>query len=120
MTEQRQRRGRQGEDAAVRHLEGLGYEILARNWRSRSGEIDVIARDGDTMVLVEVKLRQAPFDPLEAVDGRKQRQISRVAVDCLLRHRWLERPARFDVVAVDGRTLACTHVANAFDCTIDY
>jgi len=116
----RNRLGMRGEDVAVGHLETLGYEILVRNWRSRIGELDVVARDGDTLVFVEVKLRYDPIDPLEAVDARKQRKLSRLAFDFLSRHGMLGLPARFDVIAVEGRTLACTHVLSAFDSTIEY
>jgi len=116
----RKRLGMRGEDIAVAHLQTLGYEILARNWRSRRGELDVVARDGDTLVFVEVKLRYDPIDPLEAVDARKQQRICRLAFDFLSRHGMLGRPARFDVIAVEGRTLACTHVLYAFDSTIEY
>jgi putative endonuclease len=116
----RKRLGMRGEDAAVLHLETLGYEILARNWRSRLGELDVVARDGGTLVFVEVKLRYDPLNPLEAVDARKRQRLSRLAFDFLSRHCMLGRPARFDVIAVEGRTLVCTHVLYAFDSTIDY
>lgn len=116
----RKRLGTRGEDVAVGHLERLGYEILARNWRSRLGELDVVASDGDTLVFVEVKLRYDPIDPLEAVDARKQHRIARLAFDFLTRHGMLGRPARFDVIAVEGRTLACTHVLSAFDSTVEY
>ncbi|RMF21992.1 MAG: YraN family protein, partial [Deltaproteobacteria bacterium] len=67
-----------------------------------------------------VKVRSGRLDPLEAVDERKQRHLSRVAFDFLKRHGMLGRPARFDVVAVDGKTLECTHVADAFDVALDY
>jgi putative endonuclease len=115
----RKRLGSRGEDAAVEHLVRRGLVILVRNYRTRLGEIDVVAADGETIAFVEVKLRRGGFDPLEAVDLRKQQQIARVAFDFLRRHAMLGRPARFDVVAVDGRTFECTHVADAFDCTID-
>jgi putative endonuclease len=116
----RKRLGARGEDAAARHLEQLGYRIVVRNWRSRLGELDIVALDGETIVFVEVKLRYDPYDPLEAVDGRKQHRLSRLAFDFLLRHGMLDAPARFDVVAVEGRTFECTHVSDAFDSTIVY
>lgn len=109
-----------GEDAAARHLERAGYRLLERNYRCRAGELDLVALDGETVVFVEVKLRHAPFDPLEAVDERKQRQVSRAAFDFLLRRGMLGRSARFDVVAVEARDLACTHVTDAFDSVIEY
>jgi putative endonuclease len=116
----RKRLGARGEQAAAELLERLGYEILERNWRSRLGEIDLVARDGDTVVFVEVKLRVDIYDPLEAVDARKRRKLSQLAFDFLVHHGMLAAPARFDVIGVDGRTLACTHVRDAFDSTLDY
>lgn len=115
----RKRLGEYGEQAAAEHLVRAGLEVLTRNYRTRQGEIDVVAMDGNAVVFVEVKLRRGGFDPLEAVDVRKQQQITRVAFDFLRRHGMLDRPARFDVVAVDGRSLECTHVTDAFDCAID-
>ncbi len=120
MPDPRRRRGDRGEEAAARHLERRGYGIVARNYSCRFGEVDLVALDGETLVFVEVKLRRGCFDPLESVDERKQRHLSRVAFDFLKRHAMLGRPARFDVVAVDGRTMECRHVINAFDVTLDY
>ncbi|RMF24949.1 MAG: YraN family protein, partial [Deltaproteobacteria bacterium] len=110
MPDPRRNRGDRGEEAAARYLQRLGYKIVARNYSCRYGEVDLIALDGRTLVFIEVKLRRGRFDPLEAVDERKQRHLSRVAFDFLRRHAMLGRPARFDVVAVDGRTMECRHV----------
>lgn len=95
-------------------------KVLERNFRCPAGEIDLVALDGSTLVFVEVKLRRRPFDPLEAVDARKRRQISRAAFDFLLRRGMLARAARFDVVAVEAGTFACTHVTDAFDSELEY
>ena len=114
----RRRLGARGEDVAVAYLEARGYEVIARNWRSRFGELDAVVADGDTIVFVEVKLRYEPHDGLYAVDARKQARLSRLAFDFLRRHGMLGRPARFDVIAVEGRTLVCTHVRGAFDSTL--
>lgn len=112
--------GRRGEQAAADHLRGKGYEILARNFRTRAGELDIVALDGETVVFVEVKLRQGGFDPLDAVDARKQYRLSRMALEYLWRHGATGAASRFDVVAVDGRTLECTHVDDAFECCLEY
>ena len=120
MSDKRIAFGKKGEDQAASHLTHLGYEILARNYRQRYGEIDIIARDGDCTVFVEVKSRQAGgrFSPAEAVTARKRCQIARVARMYLAAHRLLDLPARFDVVAVlmdgDGRW-RIDHIPNAFD-----
>lgn len=119
MTDPRRERGAEGERAAAAYLERRGLRILERNYRSRFGEVDLVALDGRTVVFVEVKLRCGGFDPLEAVDARKREHLSRVAFDFLRRRGMLGRPARFDVVAVEGESLACTHVADAFEVTLD-
>lgn len=106
--------GRRGEDAAAEFLRRRGLEVLARNVRTAFGEIDLVALDGDVVVFVEVKARRRG-GALEAVDARKQKRLSRLALVFLAKAGWLDRAARFDVVAV-GPDGACTHVANAFDC----
>jgi putative endonuclease len=112
--------GKRGEQLAAEHLEAAGYEVLERNYRCRAGEIDLIARDADTIVFVEVKARRGAFNPLEAVDSRKQAQISRVAFDYFLKLRIAGGAARFDVIAVDGDSGECVHIVDAFDSTLEY
>jgi len=94
--------GKIGEDLACEELERRGYEILARRYRRRGGEIDIIARDGRTLVFVEVKSRdgRAFGDGGEAVTLRKQRTIAALALDYMARHGAHECPCRFDVVSV--------------------
>ena len=89
MTLQRQELGKSGEDLAVAELERRGYAILARRYRTRHGEIDVVARDGETTVFVEVKARTtAEFGTAaEAVTRSKQRRLVSMATDYLARHR---------------------------------
>lgn len=111
--------GARGEDAAVKFLSACGLRVLERNYRCRFGEVDIVALDGETVVFVEVKLRFDPFDPFDAVDERKQGRISRAAFDFLERRAMLDCPARFDVIAVEGRTLLCDHVVDAFESTLD-
>ena len=104
MTIQRQNLGKQGEERAVRELERRGYAILARRYRTRHGEIDIVARDGDTIVFVEVKAKETDEfgTAAEAVTARKQRRIVSMSVDYLARNRLTAKPCRFDVVAIDG------------------
>lgn len=94
--------GNRGENAAVKFLRGLGYRILARNCRNHWGEIDIIARDGDWIVFVEVKTRSthAAGHPAEAVTTRKQTQLTKLALAWLKKRRLLDHRARFDVVAI--------------------
>lgn len=113
--------GQRGEAAAARFLKRLGYKIVARSNRLDPGELDLVAVDGRTVVFVEVKTRQSgdAGHPSEAVDAAKQRRLTRLAVTYLKRHRLLDYPARFDVVAVtwpDGqRHPLIEHFPNAFD-----
>ncbi len=95
--------GRQGEDLAVQALKKKDYRILARRERSRLGEIDIVARDGKVLVFVEVKTRRGHRfgTPLEAVDHRKQRKLTRLALAYAARRGWSESPIRFDVVGVE-------------------
>ncbi len=94
--------GKTGEELAVGLLKENGYKILSRNYKSRLGEIDIIAQDKDTLCFVEVKTRHADFfgKPQEAVTKTKQRQICRVALAYLKDNHLLEKKARFDVVAI--------------------
>ena len=93
MTLERQAFGKTGEDLAVAELERRGYAILARRYRTKHGEIDIVARDGETMVFVEVKARAtAEFGTAaEAVTRRKQRRLASMAVDYLARNQIDER-----------------------------
>ncbi len=99
----RQSLGKLGEDIACAELTRRGYAILARRYRTRFGEIDIVARDGGTTVFVEVKTRDGDRfgDGAEAVTGWKQRRVAAMAVDYLARHRLHDTPCRFDVVAID-------------------
>ena len=99
----RQSLGKLGEDVACVELQRRGYAILARRYRTRFGEIDIIARDGETTVIVEVKTRDGDKfgDGADAVTGLKQRRVVNMAVDYLSRHKLLDRPCRFDVVPID-------------------
>lgn len=94
--------GRFGERVAAAHLESLGMTVLERNWTSRYGEIDIVARDGTTLVVCEVKTRTGSSHgtPLEAVTPFKAARLRRLAAHWLEVHE-LEPPAlRIDVVAV--------------------
>jgi putative endonuclease len=102
MLNQKQKFGEQGETIAARHLKKKGYKILERNYRTKLGEIDIIASDKDTIVFVEVKSRRSwQFgNPKEAVTFEKQRKISKVALYYLKSNNRSNSRARFDVVAV--------------------
>lgn len=99
----RQTLGKTGEELACSELERRGYVILARRYRSRFGEIDIVARDGQVTVFVEVKARAGDEfgGGAAAVTLWKQRRIAQMALDYLSRHSLHDRPCRFDVVTVD-------------------
>jgi putative endonuclease len=113
--------GDRGENAAARFLRGLGYRILDRNFRCPAGEIDIIARDGKTLVFVEVKTREADEPrPEEQVNTPKQHRITMAAKIFLGRYGSPKPPARFDVVAVvwpTGHTPQIRHTPHAFEAT---
>ncbi len=105
--------GQWGEELAAKHLEQSGYEVLARNWRCRQGELDIVARAGNELVFVEVKTRSGYGfgEPASAVNAAKARRIHGLAA------RWLAevRPPgwhdlRFDVISVVRRTGATPEV----------
>ena len=103
MTQERLSLGKKGEDLAIAQLRALKYKILERNFKCALGEIDIIARERDTLVFVEVKTRRTKDfgGPAAAVNARKQRQLSRVALTYLNMKKLVQIPARFDVVAVE-------------------
>lgn len=113
------RAGAAGEDLACRHLEGQGFVILARNYRCRSGEVDVVARDGEATVFVEVKERsgESHGQGFESVTSGKRRRIVRAARIFAAAHGLSERPLRFDVISIEsgGGTLRLRHDRGAFD-----
>ncbi len=110
--------GTWGEDLALRYLLRRGYGLVARNYRKRQGEIDLIVREGETLVFVEVKLRRSTGfgDPLEAVTARKQATIRSLAEQYLAEHQPGFESLRFDVIGIlatrSGTRIA--HIKDAF------
>jgi len=111
--------GRQGEALAAEFLRARRYTIVARNFRCRAGEIDLVAHDGPTLVFVEVRTRRGTVlgTPLESVNARKQAKVASVARHFLAVRGWGDRDARFDVIGVrlDADPPAIEHVAGAFE-----
>ncbi|MDR0403222.1 MAG: YraN family protein [Treponema sp.] len=110
-------KGREGEEAAARALEKEGMRVLARNFRSNAGEIDIVAQDGEILVFVEVK--NWPAFGLENLDyginGKKKGRIIETAKYFLSIHReYIDRPIRFDVVYLSPREGACIRFEAAF------
>ena len=112
--------GKMGESIATTFLKGAGFSIVERNFRCVCGELDIVARDGRTIVFVEVKCRKnAAYGPPQlAVTSFKQRQISKAALVWLSKRRLFDAEARFDVVAIVLRQHdlpEIEHIRNAFD-----
>ena len=120
MLNRQQKFGLASESLAVDVLKESGYRILARNYRTKMGEIDIIARDGDTIVFVEVKARRDGGlygHPKYAVTRTKQQKISKVALYYLKGTGQIGCRARFDVVAIVSRDgdFSCEVIKNAFE-----
>jgi putative endonuclease len=114
--------GKRGEDFAKGYLKSLGYSILETNYRSKRGEIDIVAEEKGDICFIEVKTREEgeAWDAFAAVDRRKQRRMIRTAQTYLLEHfKTVDVAARFDVLAVyqsvDGN-LKADLLRNAFEC----
>ncbi len=99
--------GKRYESLAADYLQGQGLTIMERNYQDRTGEIDLIGRDGTFLVFVEVKYRRdmRSGDPAEAVTPRKQQHIRRTAQYYLYSHRCGDVPCRFDVVSILGEEI---------------
>lgn len=120
MSNERLSLGRSGEEKAAKFLKRLGFKILRRNYRCRLGEIDIIAKDRNELVFVEVKTRSSASHglPAQAVNKRKQGQIIKAAQTFLMETSLHDHPARFDVVAIQvGREekTEINHIRNAFE-----
>lgn len=121
MTDARQDLGRSGENLAILELEARGYAIIERRYRTAHGEIDIIARDGETLVFVEVRRKSSDEfgTAAESVTPAKQRRVIRMAIAYLALHGLYDRcHVRFDVVAIDDLpdgTVQLTVYTGAFD-----
>ena len=115
----KQKFGKFGEALAVKYLKKQGYEILCVNYRTPLGEIDIIAKDKDTIVFVEVKSRSSSAygSPKDAVTREKQRRISKNALHYLKKTAQMNSRARFDVVAISSSNAKADVeiIKNAFD-----
>lgn len=119
-TDTRRTTGIKGEEEAARFLTRSGFAILDRNVRTRAGEIDLVAKEGRTLVFVEVKTRRdlEGDPPQAAVHTRKQNRLAKLAHGYLKQKRIRQTPCRFDVVSViindEGGVKAIRHIPNAF------
>lgn len=111
--------GRDGERLAVQYLQKCRYKIIHQNWRVRTGEIDIVAMDGHTLVFVEVRLRHrsARFGTAEqSIDAKKQHKIRRTAERYIHTYELYQADARFDVIAIeyDKEDMHIEHIKEAF------
>ena len=110
--------GTKGENLARKTLKNKGFRVLARNHRTRLGEVDLVCRDGDTVVFVEVKARTSDEfgHPSEAVGHRKQAKLRNLAEEYVSAHDLEDSPVRFDVVSVrlDTDPPEVEHIPGAF------
>ena len=111
----RKKLGKAGEAIACKYLKRLGYIIIAKNYSTKIGEIDIIAKDGDTLVFVEVKTRRSDAygRPEEAINAKKKRKLSRLAQLYIKNKNLYDKKARFDVVAILARSASAFN--NEFD-----
>ena len=112
--------GHMGEEFALKEIKRMGYRVLERNYRSKLGEIDLIAMDGDELVFIEVKTRRFSMDyAKEAIDRKKMQRLCRLALSYMKKKRWENMKARFDVVAVcmkDEKPYQIELIRDAFWC----
>jgi putative endonuclease len=113
--------GQRGENVAARYLRDQGYKIIERNFRCEVGEVDIIARDGRTLVFAEVKTREHDDPtPEDQINQAKRHQLTKAAKFYLSRYGIPQPPARFDVVAIvwpSGREPQIRHTTDAFEAT---
>jgi len=107
--------GKDAESRAARYLEKKGYVIVARNWRTKRGELDLVALDGKVLCFVEVRQRGAGalVSALESIDAKKRARVVHAAQQYLHDHQLLRQAARFDVITIEAND-ALTHIAHAF------
>ncbi|WP_134684388.1 YraN family protein [Brevibacillus migulae] len=112
--------GKWGEDQAAQLLQAKGFEIIARNWRTRGGEIDLIAKEHDVLVFVEVRTRSSTLygTPSESVDWRKQQKLRQLSLAFLGQYPERVHSFRFDVVSIlrhgKNKQAELTHIEYAF------
>jgi putative endonuclease len=113
--------GADGERAAERHLKGLGYKVLDKNWRCQWGELDLVCARGDLIVFVEVKTRTGDglTTPADGLTSDKRKRVASAARAYLSAKHFWQRPCRFDLILVvrEDNRMEVEHVPNAFDAT---
>jgi len=111
--------GKRGEELAATYLKQKGFQIITRNYRQKTGEVDIIAKENNILVFIEVKTRSSLLfgQPFEAVTEKKQTQLNRIALDYMTRNRIKNQAARFDVVSIlieKNKEPQIEHLQNCF------
>lgn len=116
------KRGKSGEDLAVKYLETHGYRVLDRNYTTDIGEVDIFVTDEKTLIAVEVKSRLSLKYgmPVEAVGHQKIKKISQVTAQYIKHFRLFGVPVRYDIVEVYLQDKTVNHIVNAFDSYLNY
>lgn len=118
MSDYRQKLGKKGEKIAEQFLRHKGYEILETNYRKYRGEIDIIAKDREYLVFVEVKTARSDRfgPPIFRVDARKKKQLGKIAMAYYQEKELLDQDSRFDIITVtfSGGQSKIEHIENAF------
>ncbi len=119
MSKSRINLGKYGEDLAAAYLKKKGFLIIVRNYRQKTGEVDIIANDGETLVFIEVKTRSSLLfgQPFEAVTPAKQKQLNRIALEYITRNKIKAQAARFDVISIlieKNKQPKINHLQNCF------
>ena len=113
--------GSKGEKKAVKYLAGLGYAIIETNWTFRKTEIDIVAREGETIVIAEVKTRTDNYfeKPEDAVNRKKQKHLVKAA-DAYIKENNIDREVRFDIISIliKNRKTQIEHIKDAFYATL--
>jgi len=118
--DQRHQLGKDSEQLAVDYLQNSGYKIIQRNYRIRGGEIDIIAKEKNTLVFIEVKSRTTTRygHAIQSLTRQQQKRLSKTALTYLHQHKMVNHRARFDVVAIQKNQYAGTEIQlirNAFE-----
>ncbi|TCZ79948.1 YraN family protein [Paenibacillus albiflavus] len=120
-TDQRKATGRLGEELAAVQLEAQGYRIIARNWRCRTGELDIVAEYNNVIAIIEVRTRKASGRfglAKESIDYRKQKQVRETAQVYIHQHKQYHHSIRFDVMSVEltkaNELIQIEHIISAF------
>ena len=117
--------GKEGEEAAVKFLQSRGYRILTRNFKNKLGEIDIVAKEAETICFIEVKTRTSDVfgSPFDAISKLKQHKLSKVAVSYLKTNNLMNNDARFDIVSITKDSQGNDNIEvlkNAFELSSPY